>query len=171
MRSELCFKIGYVQKTHGLKGDVTLVLGSEAPSGLSDQKTFFIGEDNQIVPYFVTSISVRGAKAFVKLEDVDNIEQAAILVRKSVYVEKTTRPKRGRGEFYDDEVIDFSVHDETVGSLGKIQHIMQAGVNRLLVIDHNGKEILIPINGPFIRSINKTKRLITVNLPDGFLDI
>jgi 16S rRNA processing protein RimM len=48
---------------------------------------------------------------------------------------------------------------------------MQAGPNRLLVVKHADKEILIPMNGPFITSVNKTKKRITVNLPDGFLDI
>jgi ribosomal 30S subunit maturation factor RimM len=33
------------------------------------------------------------------------------------------------------------------------------------------KEVLIPLNSPFIVSTNKTKKLIKVALPDGFLDI
>ncbi len=48
---------------------------------------------------------------------------------------------------------------------------MEAGPNRFLVMDHNGKEVLIPINGPFIKSVNKSKRKITVELPEGFLDL
>jgi 16S rRNA processing protein RimM len=36
---------------------------------------------------------------------------------------------------------------------------------------HEGKEVLIPVNSPFITSINKSKKKISVNLPEGFLDI
>jgi 16S rRNA processing protein RimM len=48
---------------------------------------------------------------------------------------------------------------------------VKAGPNRLLALDHNGKEVLIPVNSPFITRINKSKKMITVNLPEGFLDI
>ena len=81
------------------------------------------------------------------------------------------RPKAGRGEFYDDEVIDFEVHDQEKGLLGNIREVMQAGPNRLLVVEHKKKEVLIPVNGPFITSINKTKKRVSVNLPEGFLEI
>jgi 16S rRNA processing protein RimM len=30
---------------------------------------------------------------------------------------------------------------------------------------------MIPVNGPFITSINKSKKKINVALPEGFLDI
>jgi len=128
-------------------------------------------KDKRLVPYFIHSISNRGAKAFVKFEDVDSIEQAEKLIKQAVYLQKSARPKSGRGEFYNDEIIHFKVIDETAGSVGSIVEIMQAGPNRLLVVDHEGKEVLIPVNSPFITSINKSKKMVTVNLPEGFLDI
>ena len=120
---------------------------------------------------FIKAISFQGRKAFVKFEDVDSIEDAAKLVRLQIYLEKTARPKSGPREFYNDELIDFKVTDESVGLLGSVKGVMQAGANRLLVIDSNGKEVLIPVNGPFIISINKRKKTVTVDLPDGFLDL
>jgi len=48
---------------------------------------------------------------------------------------------------------------------------MQAGPNRLLVVDYDKKEVLIPLNGPFIASVNKTKKRVVVNLPEGFLEL
>jgi 16S rRNA processing protein RimM len=55
--------------------------------------------------------------------------------------------------------------------LGKIIEVETAGPNRFLIVDNSGKEIMIPVNGPFIESINRTKKMIRVSLPDGFLDI
>jgi 16S rRNA processing protein RimM len=49
--------------------------------------------------------------------------------------------------------------------------VIAAGPNKLLVVEHKGKEVMIPINGPFIKSVNKSRKRITVELPDGFLDI
>jgi 16S rRNA processing protein RimM len=168
---EACFKIGFVQKTHGLKGEVTIALDNNAPEDISVLRTFFIEDNNRLVPYFVSAISLKGNKAFVKLDDVDSIDDAARLVSKSIYLEKSTRPRQARGEFYDDEVLAFSVIDSKLGALGKVKDVERASSNRLLVVDYLEKEILIPVNGPFITSINRSKRTVSVTLPEGFLDI
>ncbi len=171
MLTTSCFKIGFIQKTHGLKGEVTVSLDNNAPEDLSSLKVLFLGDDNRLVPYFIAGLSLRDDKAFVKMEEVDSIEMAKTLVGKSVYLEKSVRPKRGRGEFYDDEVTGFTVVDSVIGTLGLVREVTFAGSNRLLVTEHEGKEVLIPVNSPFITSVNKTKRIISVTLPEGFLDI
>jgi len=170
METESCYKIGWILKPHGLKGEVTVLLEGDAPE-ISSLKTVFIEQNQRLVPYFIQAVSAQKAKAFIKFEDVNSIEHAENISKQAVYAETSTRPKTGRGEFYDDEVINFEVHDTNKGLLGKIQEIMQAGPNRLLVVKLTDKEILIPINGPFITSINKTRKRVSVNLPDGFLDI
>ena len=166
-----CFKIGFVLKPHGLKGSVTVSWDDDAPADLQSLTSVFLDINGDLVPYFIESISPRGSKAFVKLEDVDSIEDAEIISKKSVYLAKDERPKSVRGEFYDDEVNGFQVVDDNLGALGTVSGVMNAGPNRLLVIDHGDREVLIPVNSPFIKSLNKSKKTFTVNLPDGFLDI
>ncbi|HMJ69916.1 MAG TPA: ribosome maturation factor RimM [Cyclobacteriaceae bacterium] len=169
MKTEQCYKVGYVAKTHGLAGEVTISLLPECPD-LNSIESLFIERSGGLVPYFLKSASVRGDKAFVKFEDVNNIDQATELKGMSLYLPKAERPKLAKGEFYNDEVVGFEVL-EGEETLGRITEIMEAGPNRFLVMDHNGKEVLIPINGPFIKSINKSKKKVTVELPEGFLDI
>jgi 16S rRNA processing protein RimM len=169
-----CFNIGYVVKTHGLKGEVTISLNEysiEELDVVSDINPVFIDINNRLVPYFVQSICASGTKAIVKFDDVNSIEDASKLAKRSLYLPKDVRPKAQRGEFYDDEIIRFNVIDEELGPLGSIVEVVQAGPNRLLVLDYDGKEVLIPVNSPFIKRINKSKKLITVSLPEGFLDI
>ena len=171
MEIDSCFKIGFVLRTHGLKGEVTVSLDVDAPDDLSSTPAVFLETDNRLVPYFIHSFSPHGKKAYVKFEEVDSIEDASKLVKRRMFLEKSARAKSGPTEFYNDEIIGFGVSDEALGALGRITDIMQAGANRLLVIDMNGKEVLIPINGPFITNINKRKKTVIVNLPEGFLDI
>jgi 16S rRNA processing protein RimM len=165
-----CYKIGYVLKPHGLQGEVTLSIDIEAPD-LNTIQTVFIDQGNGMVPYFIEKLSLNGAKAFVKFEDVNSLEEAAKISKSAVFLPKSSRPKSVRGEFYDDEIIGFEVHDEQAGLVGTVQGVTQAGMNKLLAIDSRGKEVLIPLNSPFIMSINKGKKRIRVSLPEGFLDI
>jgi|SRR5579859_1018336 len=163
-----CFKIGYISKTHGLKGEVTAVIENEVEwNGLT---SLFLDSRGTLVPYSIEKISGRPGKPFIKLEGIQSLEQAAQLKGSSVYALKSDRAKLNRGEFYDDELIGFVAEDKTLGRLGVINEIQSQGANRLLAIRQGQMEILVPINAPFIKGINKSKKLIRLELPDGFLN-
>jgi 16S rRNA processing protein RimM len=170
MDIDSCYKVGYILKPHGLKGEVTISLDPEAP-GFNDIESVFIEKNNQLVPYFIEAISINGSKAFVKFEDVSSPESAHGISKCAIFLPKKSRAKSAKGAFYDDEIIGYEVSDSAEGLLGKVTEVTAAGPNKLLSVDYNGKEVLIPVNGPFITGINKTKKKITVALPDGFLDI
>jgi 16S rRNA processing protein RimM len=165
-----CFKIGYIARSHGLKGEVTIVRSPECPA-LEDLKSVFVERGNQLVPHFIQHVSVRGVKAFIKFEDVDSPEGAESLKGSSLFLPKKERPKLAKGEFYSDEVVGFQVFDKAHGVLGVVNDVLESGPGRYLSIPFNSKEIMIPLNGPFIKGVNKTKKTISVELPDGYLDI
>lgn len=169
MNKETCYKIGYVAKTHGLKGEVTLII-TEAVD-LENVRSLFLEIRNNLVPYFIEHFSDRQDKVFIKFEEVNTAEQAALLKGASIYLDKSLRPKLVRGEFYDDEIIGFTAEDSTSGVLGTVTGVIQSGASRLIQIDNNGKEVLIPVNAPFITSVNKSKKKIALDLPEGFLEI
>lgn len=171
MDDNTCYKIGYVIRTHGLKGEVTVSLDPGVSNSFQEIQSVFLDQKHQLVPFLIENISIHNDKAFIKFEDVNTVDQAERLKGSSIYLPKISRPKSGRGEFYDDEVIGFEVTDDTLGKLGLVNRVELAGVNRLLSVNFGGKEILIPINGPFIRSVNKSARKIKVALPEGFADI
>lgn len=171
MNIDTCYKIGFIMKPHGLKGQVTIALDPEAPEDFSSIETVFVEVRERLLPYFIEAISLKGSKAFLKLEEVNTPEEALHISKSALYLPKTARPKSARGAFYDDEVIGFEVTDSETGLLGRITEVMQAGPNKLLSVDYQGKEVLIPLNSPFITSVNKAKKRIIVTLPDGFLDM
>jgi 16S rRNA processing protein RimM len=166
-----CYKIGYILKPHGLKGEVTIAIDPEAPEEFEALESVFVFKSNQLIPHFIGSVSRKGDKAFIKFEDVDSHESALSISKCPLYLPKSSRPKSARGEFYDDEIFGFEVIDSEAGVLGKIVGVTIAGPNKLLTIDCNGKEVLIPLNSPFVKGINKNKKRISVELPDGFLEI
>ncbi|MBL7865806.1 MAG: 16S rRNA processing protein RimM [Cyclobacteriaceae bacterium] len=170
MKKEACFKIAYVVKSHGLKGELTISLMSDCPE-LQGLTSVFMEIKGQLVPHFISAVSVKGTKAYLQLEDIRSAEQADQLTGCSLYLSKSDRSPLPKGEFYSDEVIDFDVEDLQAGPLGKVKEVLETGPNRHLIVNYLGKEIMIPIHGPFIKNVVKTKKRIVVELPDGFLDI
>ena len=168
MQKDECYKIGFIQRTHGLNGGLTAVVDGEIPEELD---AVFIDDNNRLVPYLIESFSMQGSRALLRFEDITRVEEAQRLVKKSLYLPKAARPKPARGQFYDDEIIGFTMIDNELGNVGSVIAVVHAGPNKLIAIDHAGREALVPVTGPFIKSINKTKKTISVELPDGFLDI
>jgi len=170
MKLDQCYKIGLIARPHGLKGEVTAFL-DDPEVDWDSTKSVFIRTGNSLVPYFIEQLSVQGAKAYIRFEDVNTPELAAQISKHEIFLPKSARPKSGRGEFYDDEVAGFTVTDATHGPIGTVSGVVMSGPSRLLEVKNEEKEILIPIDGPFITSVNKSKKKIEVDLPDGFLDI
>jgi len=98
-----------------LKGEVTAIFDQDFEIGRTH--FLFLEFNGSLVPYFLEDFSDRGDKAFLKFESIDSIKEADLLKGRSVFSPKTIRPKLKRGQFYDDEVVGFSVEDETVGEL------------------------------------------------------
>jgi 16S rRNA processing protein RimM len=168
MTFEDCFKVGYISKTHGLKGEVTVIF--EIEPEWKDLTSVFLDSRGSLVPYFVERISGTADRAFIKFDGIQSINEASLLKGCSLYIPKSARAKLKRGEFYDDEVVGFTVEDKRLGLSGQVKEIQSQGSNRLLSVIWGSREILIPINAPFITSLNKKKKLIQVELPEGFLN-
>lgn len=158
-------------KPHGLKGEVTISPTSDATINWLDLKTIYGDQNGSLLPFFIEKASIHADKVLVKFEDLATSEQASELKNISLYLPKNSRPLLEEGEFYDDEIIDYQVVDETSGILGQVIDIERAGVNRFLILNYQQKEIMIPVQYPLLQRVDKSKREITVNLPDGFLDI
>jgi 16S rRNA processing protein RimM len=87
-----------------------------------------------------------------------------------VYVKADDRPPLADGEYYHHQLINLHVITDAGVSIGIVTEILETGANDVLVIHPEiGPEVLIPIVGPFIQSIDLTNRKITVHIIPGML--
>lgn len=57
------------------------------------------------------------------------------------------------------------------GLLGEVVDVDTTTVNTLFVVKQEGEELLVPAQEEFILGIDQEKKLITVELPEGLLDL
>src|SRR5690606_8166646 len=94
------FRIGYITKTRGLKGEVQLFFEYKDYEAI-DFNLIFIEIDRRLVPFFISSHNLLSNQTgYFFLEDVDHIDKAQELVRKDVYLPNSALPEREEGEFY-----------------------------------------------------------------------
>jgi 16S rRNA processing protein RimM len=82
-----------------------------------------------------------------------------------------TLPKLEGTKFYFHEVLGFHIIDKNYGLLGKCENILEYPQQALFQVFHNKKEILVPTNDSFIIEVNREKKEITVEMPEGLLDV
>jgi 16S rRNA processing protein RimM len=166
-----CFRIGSVLKTKGLKGELNMYVDFD---GLEDIKlsTIFIEIAGKLVPYFVSSIKLlQKNAAYLVLEDVDTIEKAALLVRKDIYLPNKQKPRKKKQDFTLKDLKGFTAIDINEGELGIISDIHEYPQQLIAAVTYKNCEVLFPLNEETVKGIDVVKELVSVDLPDGLLEI
>ena len=76
------------------------------------------------------------------------------------------------------ELLNFSIllpkfcfEDLNFGLVGTIKAINDSSAQALFEIDRNNVEILIPVNDEFIVKVDRAKKTIVVNTPEGLINL
>ena len=171
MANEDHFRIGTILKTKGLKGELNIYTDFE---GLEKIKfnAVFIEIAGKLVPYFVVSIKyLQKNAAYLVLEDVDSIEKASALVRKNLFLPNKLKPKQKEPEFTLFDLEGFTAIDINEGELGVVTAVHEYPRQIIAAVDYKGIEILFPLNEAIIKGIDVVKEIVTVDLPEGLLDV
>ena len=171
MSPDACYQLGYVIKKHGLQGEVNIFLDVDFPEEYSTLESVLIELNQQLVPFFIEEIDIRGQKAMVKFEEVNSVDKAEELKSARLYLPLDTLPKLEEGQFYFHEVIDYEVIDRDAGPLGPVKNIYDLPNQDLFGVMYRKQEVLVPVNDDIIKKVDHAKKVIEVQLPDGLLDI
>lgn len=169
-----CYQLGYIVKTHGLKGEVQVYLDVDSPSEYQNLESVFVLQGQQLVPFFIESMSnLNGPKAIVGFEDIETLESAQALKGSELYLPLEALPKLSEKEFYLHEVLGFDLSDATTDSIvGKIDNVIESGPQLLFsVLTEKQVEVLIPYTESLLVKLDREEKTITLNVPDGLIDI
>ncbi len=172
MTVEDCYQLGYIVKPHGLKGEVQVFLDVDDPREYRTLESVFVLQGQALVPFFLESISVNADKGIAKFEEIDTIDDAKSLKGLELYMPLDTLPDLEEGEYFVHELEGFEISDVTLGVVGSVTGVMDAGAQRLISVEHSsGKEILIPFSDELVMSMDNEKRQIFMNLPEGLVEL
>jgi len=173
MNKSDCYQLGNVAKLHGFKGEVSLFLDVTDPSEYRNLKEIYIDIDEFLTPFLIKKINLSGKNfAIVKLEGIESESDARSLLKRKVYLPIEMLPELDGNNFYDHEVVGFSVITKSHGNIGVIEHVLDLPSNPLFQIKHpSDKEILIPIIKENILQIDRKKKEIHMVVPDGLIEL
>jgi len=172
MQKKECFYLGKIVKKYSFKGELLVKLDTDDPGIYTEMESVFVEINKSLVPFFIESSSLHKSELLrIKFEDIDTEEDAEALLRSDLYLPLSFLPPLTGNQFYYHEVIGFNVIDAQFGKVGVIKNINDSTAQALFEIDNNGKEVLLPITDAIITSIDRNNKTISVNAPDGLIEL
>ena len=148
-----------ILKSYGTDGGV-IINAPEVDIEERCKEPVFIDFDGLPVPFFIEETAPRGgAKYFLKLEDIDTIEQAEELVGKEVYFEDD-------GEGLEDGIIGYTVIDQNGKAVGCVTAFEDIPGNPCIEIAGG---TLLPCPDECILDIDEKKRTIKLQISEGLI--
>jgi len=171
MLHDQCFQLGTIIRKVGSDGRVLLQLDTDDPKAYQKTESVFVELSKKLVPFFVQSFRLQPSNtAHVKLEDVDNEEQASFLIGSEVFLPLEMLPALTGTKFYYHEVIGWEIRDKSTGaSAGIIKDILENGPNDLFQLVNDNQEVLIPVADHWIVNVDRELKIITMDLPEGLI--
>jgi 16S rRNA processing protein RimM len=151
-----------------VKGEVTMYFNDDVFDRV-DADYLILKVDGIFVPFFMEEYRFRSdANAIVKFENIDTQERAKELTGCEVYFPLELVDSDSNSISWA-AIVVFDIIDATTGQpVGRIASIDDSTINILFELE-DGK--LIPASEELITDVNKDNRTITIDLPQGILDI
>lgn len=165
--------LGYISKSIGYEGSLLVFFEAVDPSVFKDIEAFFVLIDGKMVPFFIEDINFRGSakEAVVDFEDISNTEKARHLCDRKIYLPVSLLPKHIKKENETKELIGFKAFSCDGKYLGTITDLLEYPGNHVFSITDKNNEILIPAADDLILNIDRNQKTITLNPPNGLLDL
>ena len=163
--------IGKIVSSFGLKGELLLVHQLGKKTSLKGLEVIFIeNKKEEMLPYFIQSARIKSEnEIFLQLEGIDVKESAKPLLQKQVWLTEEDFEKYAAKSSPISLVGYHIISDEK--DLGEILEVIEQPHQVLCRISLDGKDALIPIHEETLQKLDKKKKQIAVELPDGLLDI
>ena len=154
--------VGKIVNTHGIKGELRILSDFDYKEKVFQVNNKLIIDDKE---YIIKSHRIHKNYDMVTLNDYKDINEVLFLLKKKVYV-NSDKINLSEDEVLDEELINYTI--KTIDNKqGKILEIFKASKDNKILRVLFDKEILIPVNSPMIKMIDKEKKEVLVELIEG----
>ncbi len=163
--------LGRVTKVHGYEGTVTIRLEKTFTENIPEMESVFLEIEGKPVPFLVTESDHPDAGILrMKFEGYDSFEKVNEFTGCKVFLYSSEDQKNPISDL--STIKGFKIFDCNNNPGGTVRKIIENPGQLLLCVEtEKGKEILIPFHEDLIIKIDKKKKIIKMDLPEGLTEI
>jgi 16S rRNA processing protein RimM len=157
--------VGKISNPHGIKGWVKVISFTDPIENILSYKKWTISDNQTEKTYCLEDSRIQGNKIVIKLEGVNNRDDADLLKNLQIEVNRSDLPKLDENSYYWEDLVDFNVIDINGMHVGKVDSLFRTGSNDVLVIINKTKQrLLVPfIMEEVIKYVDLDKELISID--------
>jgi len=162
--------LGRISKVHGFEGAVTVKLEKTFIENIPDMESVFLEVEGKPVPFFIESSEYPGGDILrLKFLGYNTFESVNEFSGCRIFLTTGRKQKSGADA---NTLISYKICLTDKSIVGTINEIIEnPGQWLLQVTTPAGKKLLIPFHEDIIVSIDKRKKIIIMDLPEGLLGI
>ncbi len=163
-------EVGQIVNTFGIKGEVKVTPFTNDIKRFDDLKKVYVTSRKDSKLYKVESVRYHKNMVLLKLEGINNPEDAEILKNAYLEINREDAIPLEEGTYFIADLIGLEVHTDEGKLLGKIEDIFNTGSNDIYVVkDELGKQILLPGIKEVIKDVQLENAKIIVHLIPGLI--
>ena len=168
--------VARVVRPQGHRGELLAELLTDFPERLESGRALSLRAAGAEQPERVVHIAgsrLHGSRIVLRLEECSSMNEAEQLRGFELLVPWEERAALGEGEVYIDELVGCSLFDlRTASVVGEIIGVdRESTAGALLVVEREGRELLVPFVNAFELSWDLAARTVTMRLPEGLLEL
>jgi 16S rRNA processing protein RimM len=141
---------------------------TSVPSRFSSLKHVLVGRtETKAFKRSITTMDVREKGIRVSLGDVNSRNDAEELIGSFLFVSETDRVPLSPGSYFVDELVGARVVDEQGAEIGTVKEVLKMPAQDVYVVEHEGKETMIPAVAEFVLRIDLSERIMVVRMIEG----
>ena len=164
------FAVGYVHRPHGLDGEVSVekIADSENLFDAGDELVWIRGERQRDLK--ISSSRVHGDRWLLSFEGVGDANSARELVGGALCLHRL--PEQAGDFYWSHDVRGWSCEDRNGRRLGDVRELRETPAGPQLTLQgSDGREILVPFVRPIVVEIDREKRRIVLDPPEGLMEL
>lgn len=168
---ENLLEIGKIVNTHGLRGDVKIVVWMDYPEDFESIETAYVKIKNEYKKLTVQRIKYQKNNLIVKFEEVNDINEAELFKNSVLYADRDDLGELPEGTHYIVDLIGLDIVDEDGNFIGKLEDVFNTGANDIYDVKRDGKKnLLLPVIDDVVKKIDIEGGRIVVNIMEGLDD-
>ena len=159
--------VGKINGFFGVQGWVKIFSYTKPRKNILEYYPWYFVDNGTYKVIEITTGREQSKTIVAHAKGIDNRDQASQLIGKDLYIDKDQLPKLDGDEHYWHELNGFRVINKNGVDLGVVNYLVDTGSNNVIVTKGD-KEHWIPYIEPYLVSIDKQNRVITVDWDENF---
>ena len=146
------FRVGVIANTHGIRGEVKVYPTTDDVTRYKKLKEVLLDTGKEYKTLEIASTRFFKNLVIVKFKGIDNINDIEQYKGHDLYVTRENAIPLEEGE-------DFGI----------LKDVLETGANLVYVVEHEGKEVLLPVIPECVKNVDVSAGIVTVHIMKGLV--